>query len=257
MDSAINNFFLSLYLQNFFLGPYNIETNYGDIALIELDRAAPQTPVPLAPATLNVERLKILTVLGWGEIPGGTMPDVLQYVKVPYLPFAKCVELAESIELGSIPSDHFCYGPSKSETQPSSCGGDSGGPAVLDAFTKPMQVSLTSYGAKEYKCGGSDNVLSVDTSVSAWRPWIDDTLSLYNLQWQHPPARKNKLLEGRCIEGDTIRTLSTITAGTCCDTCRINSLCKAWTWSRRTQKCYIKKGDGRQTISPICTSGLF
>jgi secreted trypsin-like serine protease len=183
------------------------------------------------------------------------LPSVLRYVEVPYLKREKCIELAEKYNTAPPPPDHICFAPMNSPLfNASSCVGDSGGPTVLNAFKKEMQVSLTSYGPGNYKCGGTKNILSIDTSVAFWRNWIDDILSLYNLNGQ---SRKNTLVEERCMTGKTFKTTTAATAGACCDKCRGNSGCKAWTWSSTAEKCVLKSSKGSQTLSSICTSGYF
>ena len=240
-------------MQRHFIGPYNKRTMFGDIEILELNQTVPQTPIPLAPATLNTENLTTGTVMGWGLMEDNQLPTLLRYVKVPYIPKAECIELTNEYSTTPPPPDHICFGPNTGSAV-GSCPGDSGGPTITNTFTNPMQIAITSYGPGTYKCGDTENVIDIDTSVAYWRNWIDDILILYNLDGQ---SRKNKLVVGRCMEGDTFRTLSSSTAGACCNECRGKSECKAWTWSRKTQECLLKSSKGVQTISPICTSGYF
>lgn len=107
-----------------------------------------------------------------------------------------------------------------------------------------------------YKCGGNGN-LDVATSVIYWSDWIQNVLSVYNLRGSSAPSRLNKVQNGQCYSGSSLQTLSTTNAAKCCEACRSNSSCKAWTWKNNSNACVLMSTKGSATSSNTCISGYY
>ena len=135
-----------LLMQNKYEGDFQLfKSYYADLLILELDRAAPQTPIQLAPSTFHMGNLKNATALGWGFIDAkDTFPKVLQYATLPAIKREKCKAYAVVI-LPPPPRDHECFGMGKNPSS-NTCKGDSGGPYIINTATGPMQVALTSRG---------------------------------------------------------------------------------------------------------------
>lgn len=104
------------------------------------------------------------TLHGWGSISNtwaSVIPDILQTVTKPILPFAQC----QSVLGNNSPVHHtnVCTGPLTGGV--SACGGDSGGPLAQNN----VLVGLVSWGTMP--CG-TVNRPSVYVRTSAFIPWI-------------------------------------------------------------------------------------
>lgn len=211
----------------------------------------------MQPATLpnhhiDIYRYKKLVTAGWGETQTGAQPYNLRTTELSILSAATCVKEHKKLGMGSgPPADHFCTGldPSLSST----CPGDSGSPYLLPG-SRHVQLGLVSYGPTMYKCGGKDNV-DVPTSVVYWSNWIKDMISIYNLAGKTPPTRLNTALLSTCLTGHNLHRAKTYTAGRCCEVCRKNKSCTAWTWISTSQICEIKSVLVKKIQNSRCISG--
>lgn len=211
-------------------------------------------PVRLATTSTSLSKVSSLTALGWGLNQSGKQSEFLQYATLPTITnLTQCRELHYQFFSSPLPVDHMCVGLSKSWT--STCEGDSGGPYLIPG-SPPLQVALVSYGPSLYTCGDhAANNLDVPTSVIYWSTWIQDVLSLYNLNGVGAPVRLNTVVPSACFTSPSHRTLTTATVGQCCEYCRADTVCKAWTWTQNNQQCGLKSAAGEHSINQICTSG--
>lgn len=106
-----------------------------------------------------------------------------------------------------------------------------------------------------YHCGGKGN-LDVATSIIYWSDWIQNMLSIYNLRGSRPPTRRNKVQSSKCYSGTSVRELLTSNAARCCDACRSNAKCKAWTW-KSSKICSLMASRGSVSVSNDCLSGYY
>lgn len=248
----LSSLFLLIATQSLIIPSYNVYTNYGDIALFELSKAAPYKPVPIASASSSLSSSKKVVAMGWGINERGRQSSTLRYVAMSTLSPRQCA-YEHSKYIGGRPvEDHICFGLDKGRE--STCSGDSGGPYVT-SLSNPIQVAVVSYGPASTRCGGSGN-LDVPTSVIYWSNWIQNTLSLYNLRGSSTPRRKNKVENSRCYTGATVKSSSTSNAAKCCEKCRRASSCKAWTWTT-SKTCTLKRSRGSKKSSSRCISGYF
>ena len=231
---------------------YNYYTNYGDLALLQLEKPAPYTPVPIASASSSLSGVNKLTVMGWGLNEQGKMTSTLRYVTMRTLTAGQCANQNSYYIGGQVPADHICLG--LDPGRESSCSGDSGGPFVT-SINNPIQVALVSYGPASSKCGGGGN-LDVATSIIYWSDWIQNVLSLYNLRGSSTPTRRNTVEDKQCYSGATLKSLSASNAAECCEACRQLGSCAAWTWTTSKQ-CALKSSRGSKTSSSSCISGYY
>lgn len=230
---------------------YSTSTNYGDLALLELSSPSSSTPVALPTATSSLSGVPKVTVMGWGLTEQNSSPYVLRYTEMATISQSQCRAAHGSYIGGTPPEDHICFG--LESNRHSSCSGDSGGPYVTPG--NPIQVAVVSYGPGGYKCGGNGN-LDVSTSVIYWSDWIQNVLSVYNLRGSSAPSRLNKVQNGQCYSGSSLQTLTTSNAAKCCEACRSNSSCKAWTW-KSNNACVLMSTKGSSTSSTSCISGYY
>lgn len=139
--------------------PGNLIELKGDVALIRLDRPAPQTAIRIPGAGQSADSValtapgKSSTVVGWGLIdetaPG--ISDVLRQVDVPLVSDAECRESYPTIDFffglsqGFDANTMICAG--LPEGGKDSCQGDSGGPLMAATGESWAQIGVTSWGA--------------------------------------------------------------------------------------------------------------
>jgi secreted trypsin-like serine protease len=240
---------------------------YGDVSIVELTKAVPSSvgkPVTLASSATSLAGVTSLTLIGWGQLETGKMPDFLYYASLPYNP-QKCMAIYNDLFKGDGPieKDHICTG-GGTDPLAQSCGGDSGGPTVLQRPGKhPVQIAITSYGyGSDKNCGkiAGENI-NVDTSVAYWRSFIEDILSYNNLHGATPPVRMNNIVYDTCYyQSSGVSVLKKVKMKDgykCCDACRENTACKAWTHVAGSNVCYLLSGKGKGTKSKSCTSGWY
>ena len=150
-----------------------------DIALIHLKEPSKQKPVSLiTPAGMsNVESSNtVLTVIGWGLLsttlnPPDFQPDIsaiLQQVNVEFISRTICN--GTDWYNGDITPNEFCAGFESGGKD--SCGGDSGGPILVNDSGTVKQVGIVSWGsgcAEERKPG-------VYTRIANYNGWIADMM---------------------------------------------------------------------------------
>lgn len=156
---------------------YDPDSNYGDVALMRLTKPIATKYVALATTTTKLTAK--VDVVGRGEIPGGSTPDVMYYTSVSTMTTARCTTEHNSIFGEDQPIGSMCFGLDKNPST-QSCGGDSGGP-YFTTGTKKIQVGLVSYGP-DITCGSTVNNLEIATSVGYWRKWIDTVLTKYKMR---------------------------------------------------------------------------
>ena len=151
-----------------------------DIALIHLKEPSKQKPVSLiTPAGMsNVESSNtVLTVIGWGLLsttlnPPDFQPDIsaiLQQVNVEFISRTICN--GTDWYNGDITPNEFCAGFELGGKD--SCGGDSGGPILVNDSGVVKQVGIVSWGsgcAEEKKPG-------VYTRIANYNGWIADNMN--------------------------------------------------------------------------------
>ena len=228
---------------------YNTNNDFGDILILQLGSATPASQVALPGPSYSLSGGTDVTVAGWGYAEDGNQHANLRYTSLAALSGATCRSVHVQLTGGYPSPGHYCFG---SASQKSSCEGDSGGPYLVG---KNFQVALVSYGPSGYRCGGN-GALDVGTSTVYWSNWIQNMLSMFNLRGNSPPARLNKVENNKCFMGGNLRTLKTKNAGACCDLCRANGACQAWTWTTG-KTCALKSSAGGVQSSSSCVSGYF
>ena len=240
-------------MQKIVIPKYNTESNYGDLAILLLTSAASVSPIALPSKSTTFDGLKSATSIGWGRTETDVAPDIVQYASMSYIPQPECKKQHKNLIDNNFPEDHVCFGldPGLECT----CSGDSGGPYILTT-TPPVQIALVSYGPSDYICGKDDN-LDVPTSLIYWKDWVQDVLSVYNMRGKNPPKRSNTSKQKVCYKGKKVNSLKTTSLGMCCDACRDNPRCKAWTWNKGDTSCGLFSSQGKTYSSTMCTSGYF
>lgn len=234
---------------------------YGDISVVGLTSAVPSSiqPVTMASSATSLAGVNSLTIIGWGQLQNGKMPDYLYYATLKYNQAQCMARYNELFEGEPIEKDHICTG-AGSNPATQSCGGDSGGPTVLMRAGKPpVQIAVTSYGyGGDDNCGIPEENINADTSVAYWRTWIEDILSYQNLRGAAPPARLNTVVYDTCYSGaTTLKTFKASAGYKCCDACRALILCKAWTHVSSTSTCTLMNSKGNSVKDKACTSGWY
>ena len=240
------------------------ENLYGDIAVVGLTTAVPSSvsrPVTMASSSTSLTGVNKLTLLGWGLLESGKEPDYLHYASLAYNKKKCMVTFNKLFNNEPIEKDHLCIGVASSPPLVQSCRGDSGGPTILQRPGKtPVQIAVTSYGYESKTCGKTKGInINVDTSVAYWRTWIEDILSYENLRGTKPPARMNTVEYGTCYSGTgaVLKMLKFQHGYKCCDACRANAACKAWTHVKDNNNCYLLPGKGKTVKVKSCTSGWY
>lgn len=122
---------------------YNPVTFDSDLALLELERASSAQPIPLMVDTANDLTGKIATLIGWGDTnpsASSSYPEELQQVSVPVVANATC----ETAYPGMITENMLCAGNPGGGKD--SCGGDSGGPIVVQIDEQWQHAGIVSWG---------------------------------------------------------------------------------------------------------------
>jgi trypsin len=144
-----------------------------DVAVLKLaskitDKNA--KPVKLADQAFMATHLKpgvSMKVSGWGTLEsGGSLPDKLMQVDVPYVTNAVC-NMPESYN-GQVQETELCGGFKQGGKD--SCQGDSGGPLVIKQEGEFVQVGVVSWGEG---CA-APNKYGVYANVAALNTWITD-----------------------------------------------------------------------------------
>lgn len=141
-----------------------------DIALLELQSNSAQTPVTIysgaSEQNINPTLLGLMTTLtGWGLADTPTSwyyPSVLQQVELPVVANSYCNN-AFGVTLSS---SQICAG---YNTAKDACGGDSGGPLMLQVDGEWTHVGLVSYGAN---CKTVQGYYGVYTRTSSFVDFI-------------------------------------------------------------------------------------
>lgn len=246
--------------------PSHSNDEYGDLALILLNSSSDATPVTLDDGTFfNISDWFIAA--GWGrtEATGQPLANSLKWVAVPGVNDADYTTwiMNWSKETGYPPLDleidHFPSG--LGNTGKDTCSGDSGGPLLLPGSNYPdsrvnedIQVGIVSYGLSP-TCGGSNN-LGLYTKVGYWSKWIDDSLSMYNMRGKNAPTRvSGDPSVSACLNGGEFsKTSGVASAGGCCEICRQETACFAWSWGATSKVCSLKKKSGYSYKSGDCVS---
>lgn len=124
---------------------YDPHTSDNDLAILQLDRALPETPVQIAQTSQTALWAPgtAATITGWGDTTGNRdFSTVLREAEVPVLADPACTAAYGSeffaghmlcaglVDLGGVDT----------------CQGDSGGPIVVDNAGSPLQIGATSFG---------------------------------------------------------------------------------------------------------------
>lgn len=156
---------------------YNFYTYENDLALVQLDQPI-QFPPHVAPICLPPDNIELLgrnaTVTGWGRLnEGGTLPTILQEVRVPIVSNDKCKDMFLSAGRPEyIPDIFLCAG--YEEGGRDSCQGDSGGPLQVKGDDgKWFLAGIISWGIG---CA-EQNLPGVCTRISRFKLWIQSTMN--------------------------------------------------------------------------------
>lgn len=156
---------------------YNFYTYENDLALVQLDQPL-QFPPHIAPICLPPDNIDLLgrnaTVTGWGRLnEGGTLPTILQEVRVPIVSNDKCKDMFLNAGRPEyIPDIFLCAG--YEEGGRDSCQGDSGGPLqVRGDDGKWFLAGIISWGIG---CA-EQNLPGVCTRISRFKLWIQSTMN--------------------------------------------------------------------------------
>lgn len=156
---------------------YNFYTYENDLALVQLDQPI-VFPPHIAPICLPPDNIDLLgrnaTVTGWGRLnEGGTLPTILQEVRVPIVSNDKCKDMFLSAGRPEyIPDIFLCAG--YEEGGRDSCQGDSGGPLQVKGDDgKWFLAGIISWGIG---CA-EQNLPGVCTRISRFKLWIQSTMS--------------------------------------------------------------------------------
>lgn len=210
------------------------DTFFGDIALLELS-----VPVYVEKAIIeDVTKIgDVLTAIGWGfTTDDNVLSTSLLQTLLGRVDTEACRAFHRMKGLGDMPMDHFCA--QGMNTEADTCRGDSGGPLLQGDF---HVLGITSYGPSDATCG-QINSTGVYTSVAFWRPWINDTLSLYNMEGLSRPARLVYPDFNTCWDsnsGGNLKEDVVDSVGTCSTNCREFSECFSWQWEFQTKTCYL------------------
>ncbi|RRO15528.1 serine protease [Saccharopolyspora rhizosphaerae] len=148
---------------------YETKSPNGDIALLKLDKAVPQTPIELAGS--SGEAATPSRIIGWGvtcPVRGcGQPPEQLQELDTNVAPDSACT--LSSIDAAT----EICT--SSNELLANACFGDSGGPQLEGTPGDWKLTGVTSrLGSPVPVCGTAP---SVYTDATAYADWISATIS--------------------------------------------------------------------------------
>jgi secreted trypsin-like serine protease len=150
--------------------PNYVDFNANDLALLELNASSGQTPVTIYSGA-SVQGLdsrllgQMTTLIGWGLADTATSwyyPSKLQQVNLPVIADSYCNN-AYGV---SLTGSQLCAGYREAKD---ACGGDSGGPMMLQVDGQWAHVGLVSYGAD---CQDSNGYYGVYTRSSAYVDFI-------------------------------------------------------------------------------------
>ncbi|PKW14375.1 S1 family peptidase [Saccharopolyspora spinosa] len=147
---------------------YATKNPNGDIALLKLDRAVPETPVEIADA--SGEAGTPSRIIGWGvtcQVRGcGEPPAQLQELETKVVPDGQCALSATD------GATEICTG--SNELLANACFGDSGGPQLEGQPGDWKLTGVTSrIGSLIPVCGTAP---SIYTDATAYRDWIKATI---------------------------------------------------------------------------------
>lgn len=226
------------------------DTFLGDIALLELSTTVDVEEAVLGEVSNNNT---MLTAIGWGfTTEENVLSSSLLQTLVGKIDTDSCDAFHENKGLGMRPVDHFCA--QGINTAADTCRGDSGGPLLQGDF---HVVGITSYGASDAKCGQL-NSTGVYTSVGFWQPWINDTLSLYNMEGLSRPGRLVYPDFNTCWESTRQGALMNVvdSVGACANICRESLECFSWEWKFKTRQCHNSpEMDVPVIVSEECHTG--
>ncbi|KAJ9593666.1 hypothetical protein L9F63_014791 [Diploptera punctata] len=170
-----------------------------DIGLIKVKQPFEYGPT-VQPISLNTQRLRpgmLVTVTGWGVTTmGGDLPEILQKVEVPMVPYWECQWLYGKEKLTE---NMFCAGRAGYDA----CQGDSGGPVVYDGH----QIGVVSWGEGCALPGYP----GIYTDVAKFRDWIRENSGLNSLQVTSPATNRprSRYVKTRPIVGGVNADIAT------------------------------------------------
>jgi secreted trypsin-like serine protease len=252
---------------------------FGDIALLELSEHVNISTAILHDTNTTSD---MLTVIGWGFTSNtSALSSSLLHTLIERLSDEECDRFHWNSGLGDAPIDHFCAGNMASGADSCQVGitmrdlsicakclnlylycvmfqGDSGGPILWGDI---HVVGLTSYGSYATECGEANSV-GVYTRVDYWYPWLNDSMSLYNLNGESRPSRINTPDFNSCWDAkeynDVIYAVSiTDSVGMCVEKCREDKGCSAWEWNFSSKQCRFASEGGRKKVNARnCHTGV-
>ena len=196
-----------------------------------------------------------LAAIGWGFTSDvSVLSTSLMETLLIRLSDEECQTFHESKGLGEKPVDHFCAGDA---TGADTCRGDSGGPLLKG---DSEVVGITSYGASDAKCGSVEgNSTGVYTSTSYWRPWIADSIALFNMGGESRPSRLVTPNFFTCWADDSRATLRQLTGGVgeCAELCRADVRCMSFQWEFGSAQCSMSLTPRMSTVDGegLCHTG--
>lgn len=120
-----------------------------DIALLELSEEVAGTFIELATTSFldSMNAGDTVKIAGWGNMSNFTsyFPEILQQVDLPYVDRTVCQSLDSSSGYSQIDESTICAG--YAEGGYDSCGGDSGGPLIIDDNGTSKLLGIVSWGA--------------------------------------------------------------------------------------------------------------
>jgi trypsin len=126
---------------------YDKDTNNYDLALLELNGSAPETPIAIfsgfSSATITTSLAgQTATTIGWGSTSpsGETYPERLQEVNLPIISNSTCETAYPGLITGAMLCAGYPYGGKDS------CFGDSGGPLMVKVDNQWLHAGVTSWG---------------------------------------------------------------------------------------------------------------
>jgi hypothetical protein len=170
---------------------------------------------------------------------------------VPFISLTRC----SSIFKRSIWNGTLCAG-GRAPVYADSCYGDSGGPLVANATKDPSThrlAGLVSYG---YMCANEHP--GVYTDIRRHRQWIDNNVILHNAGGTLPPPVRCSYHVGHAYasaSGQNWTVLGVEVPGECCNICKVNSSCTAWSWHGQTKRCVLLKKLAKREYSRGWMSG--
>eukprot|EP01025_Chloroclados_australasicus_P005387 TRINITY_DN115_c0_g1_i4.p2 TRINITY_DN115_c0_g1~~TRINITY_DN115_c0_g1_i4.p2 ORF type:complete len:458 (+),score=31.11 TRINITY_DN115_c0_g1_i4:440-1813(+) len=166
-------------IQTYFLHKdWNGEHTKGnDVAVVLLEEGSSfyQGPFPTFQTPFDLDSLDDLTLLGWGYVNEYEAdPQDQQALFGATVRPLQQVHLQAESSCDYVPQDQFCavFIQAFNGDNGDSCGGDSGGPLLLDRKSgNPIQVGIVSWGW-DSQCRGEDDYAGIYTQVSQHADWI-------------------------------------------------------------------------------------